>query len=190
MMPNGAEMASGVYGAWRLLRLDPQGMAFFDDSNEGFWKSFYAAVLVAPGYAIIVALHLSELQPTAGFFHVLTIETLAYAIGWLAFPVAAYHLCEWIGKEAGYVSYIVAFNWSKVIQLCLYLPVSLLNASDALPAGLEPLLDLMITLAIIAYQWFVTKIALGMSGFGPASFIVLDIVIGLMIASVTDGMIR
>ena len=190
MMPNGAEIASGVYGAWRMLRFDPRGMAFFDGTVEGFWKSFYAAVLVAPGYAIVVALHLSADPPATGFLHLLSIEVLAYVVGWLAFPLAAFHLCEWIGKTAGYVVYIVAFNWSKVIQLCLYLPATLINEAGLLPTGLEPLLDLLVALVIIAYQWFVTKVALGMSGFGSAGFIMLDFAIGLLIISVTDGMIR
>jgi len=33
---------------------DTRGLALFDLSLEGFWKSFAAALLVAPAYAIVL----------------------------------------------------------------------------------------------------------------------------------------
>ena len=43
MIPSLHEIFYGVFGAWRLFRLDPKAMAYFDNSVEGFWKSFFAA---------------------------------------------------------------------------------------------------------------------------------------------------
>ena len=48
MIPSPLEIAYGIYGAWRLARLDVTGMEVFDRTVAGFWKSFFAAVLVAP----------------------------------------------------------------------------------------------------------------------------------------------
>ena len=58
--PPAQEILSGLYGAWRLLRRDPQqAEACFRADATGFWNSFFAAVLVAPGYAVLVGLHLA-----------------------------------------------------------------------------------------------------------------------------------
>ena len=53
-MPSYAEIQRSVQAAWLLARGDTRGMALFDLSLEGFWKSFAAALLVAPAYAIVL----------------------------------------------------------------------------------------------------------------------------------------
>ena len=42
------EVFKGLYGAWRLLLGDRGAVALFDDSIMGFWKSFFAAILILP----------------------------------------------------------------------------------------------------------------------------------------------
>ena len=51
------EVTAALYGSWRLARLDPGGMAYFNRTVEGFWNSFFAAVIVAPGYIEIGRAH-------------------------------------------------------------------------------------------------------------------------------------
>ena len=51
-MPDREEVLGALYGAYRLARIDPAGMTYFNLSFEGFWRSFFAAVLVAPAYAV------------------------------------------------------------------------------------------------------------------------------------------
>ena len=45
-----------IYGAYRLARLDAAGMSYFDTSVAGFWRSFFAAVIIAPFYAMLLAI--------------------------------------------------------------------------------------------------------------------------------------
>ena len=54
LMPDRAEVLRSLYGAYRLAFLDQSGMAHFNLSVDGFWRSFFAAVLVAPGFAVLV----------------------------------------------------------------------------------------------------------------------------------------
>ena len=49
-IPSLRETLIGIYGAWRLARLERGAMSYFDASAEGFWKSFSAAALLLPGY--------------------------------------------------------------------------------------------------------------------------------------------
>ena len=65
MMPDRQEVASSLYGAWRLACLDESGMGYFNISVEGFWRSFFAAVLLAPVY--MLAIGQSLMTPEGGF---------------------------------------------------------------------------------------------------------------------------
>ena len=47
-MPDHDSVIRSIYGAWRLALLDPSGLNWFDVSIEGFWRSFFAAAIVAP----------------------------------------------------------------------------------------------------------------------------------------------
>ena len=66
-------------GALRLAQMDRGGLAFFDRSVAGFWRSFYAAALVLPIY--ILTLLLIDRMPTdVGAW---ALEGIAYAVSWL-----------------------------------------------------------------------------------------------------------
>jgi len=189
MMPDGREVAASVYGAWRLLRLDTGGLNFFDASVEGFWKSFYAAAIVAPGYIILVAIHLAEAEPAAGPLRIVLVQSIAYVISWVAFPLLIYYLCEAIGRQNRFLLYIVAFNWAKVIQMGIYLPITALTGTDVLPQQVAGLINFGVTLLILAYEWYITRHALEVSGFGAVGIVALDLMLSVLITVVADGMV-
>ena len=99
-MPSFRDIVYGIYGAWRLARLDPGAMTHFDRTVEGFWNSFFAAVIVAPGYALIILFDLAQVEVEAGALRIFLVQLLAYTTGWVAFPVVVHHVCEAIGKRA------------------------------------------------------------------------------------------
>lgn len=188
-IPTAQEIAYRLYGAWRLLRLDPGGMAFFDGRVASFWNSFFAAVLVSPAYAIIVLLSLSEGDPVAGPLDTFLVEVIAYVISWVAFPVAFHALVDLLDRHGRYIGYIVVFNWAKVIQMGLYLPAILLGAAGILPKEMTNLLFVLITFAVLGYEWFLTKVALEVSGMAAAGIVALDLVLGVMITWYADRII-
>ena len=48
MMISPREITLGLYGAFRLALLDVRGMAYFNCTEAGFWRSFTAAAIAAP----------------------------------------------------------------------------------------------------------------------------------------------
>lgn len=188
-MPTGAQIAAALYGAWRLLRLDRGGLSFFEQTPEGFYRSFYAALLVAPGYVILITIHLAGIESQAGSLRILAVESIAYVISWTAFPLLMYRIADAIGRSSSYIVFIVAFNWSKVIHMVIFLPVSVITFSGILPTALSGLLNVTATIAILAYQWFVTRTALDIGGFAAVGLVLLDVIIGIIITAVSDGMI-
>ncbi len=189
-MPSFRDIVYGIYGAWRLARLDPGAMTYFERTVEGFWKSFFAAVIVAPGIALIIAFNLSQLETEASGLRIILVELCAYVIGWTAFPLAVHHLCQAIDKREAFIGYIIAFNWSNVIQVAVFLPTIGLVASGIISEESGWILRLIVRALILGYEWFITKTALGVRPMSAAGFVVLDFVIGLIIHTVTLGMIR
>jgi hypothetical protein len=189
-MPSYREIVYGIYGAWRLARLDRGAMSYFDRTREGFWKSFFAALIVAPGFAIIITYELAQAEIGSGALRLILVETLAYGLGWVAFPVVVHQICEAIGKREAYIGYIVAFNWSKVIQMAVFLPAIGLIALGVLPGDSGSLLRWIVSIMILFYQWFVTRTALAVTAAGAVGFVVLDFVIDLIIHMITLGMLR
>ena len=115
-------------------------MSYFDRTQAGFWKSFFAALIVAPGFVIILTYELAQADIGSGALRLILVETLAYGLGWVAFPVIVHQICEAIGKREAYIGYIVAFNWSKVIQMAVFLPAIGLIALGVLPGDSGSLL--------------------------------------------------
>jgi hypothetical protein len=189
MTPSWSEISFGVFGAWRLFRLDPKGMTYFDTSLEGFWKSFFAAVLVAPAYAIILAIELSDAETIAHPASIVIIQTLAYVISWLAFPLASFYVIQKMGRASRFVGYIVAFNWSSVIQLAIFLPFSLLAVSGVLPDPITNLIGLAAFIVIMGYKWFITRTALDITGPPAVGLVLLSVVIDLIVRGITNNII-
>ncbi|MHA1599724.1 MAG: hypothetical protein ACTSW2_02775 [Alphaproteobacteria bacterium] len=184
------DIVYGIYGAWRLARLDRGGLVYFDRSAEGFWKSFFAAALVAPAYLILVTIDLAERETSAGALRLLIVHASAYTLGWTVYPIFTRAICQAIGRDNAYISFIVAFNWAQVIQMIVYLPIIVLSALGLIPEGLSALLHVFVYSIILAYQWFVTRTTLDISSFAAIGFIALDLVISIVITGMADGMIR
>ncbi len=190
MTPNYRDIVYGIFGALRLARLDAGAMSYFERTPAGFWKSFFAAVIVAPGFAIIIAYEFTQVEIEAGALRILMVEILAYVLGWAVFPVLVHQICAVIGKREAYIGYIVAFNWSKVIQMAVFLPFLGLVAIGALPGNSGSLLLLVITILILCYEWFITRTALAVTAMGAAGFVGLDLMIDLVVRRITIGMLH
>jgi hypothetical protein len=181
-MPDREEVLSALYGAYRLAWFNVSGMTYFDLTVEGFWHSFFAAVLVAPAYAVLVGLRLSVAEVNIAL--VFLTETIGYVLAWCAFPAVALVLTRLLGLDRNYVALIVAHNWSAVLQMAAFVAVVLVGG--ILPAALGTLLVALTTLAILVYQWFVIRTALQTSGGVALMLLLVDLVITSLISAAAD----
>jgi hypothetical protein len=176
-----AEIGPGIYGAWRLAHFDPDGMRFFDRSIRGFWRSFYVAVLAAPLWIIILAVQISQSHIGGGWARLVIAESIAYIVGWVAYPLAAFYLTRLIDREQQYVGFIVALNWGTLLQLAVMVPAHIIAGFNLLPVGLGMLIFYGALVATMVYEWFITRTAIGLSGLAAASFVLIDIVITVLV---------
>lgn len=182
------EIVRSTYGTWRLAHGDAGGMAYFDATEEGFWRSFRVAILLLPVQFLILALQLAIRPSGADLARVVSVDLIAYAIGWMAFPLAAHYLVMAIDREREYVGYIVAYNWSAILQTGVHLVMLTLVAGDMLPAAVLSVLGLVVFVALRAYVWFIAKAALGVGGMPAAGLVAVDVVIRVLLAEVKDAM--
>jgi hypothetical protein len=177
-MPAWPEISSSLYGAWRLARLDPGGMNYMNLSIDGFWRSFFAAVLAAPAYLIILMVQHARLDDDLTWLP----EISSYVLGWIIWPLAALMMARLIGLANNYIPYIIAYNWANVVHIHFLLFAAIITNGSVMPDGIATLLSLLATLAVLLYLWWVTRVALGASVGVAIGFIVLDILTGLLLS--------
>jgi hypothetical protein len=175
-------------GAWRLARLDPGGLRYFDATVEGFWQSFQAAIIAAPIYALLVLLRVDEHPLSSDPFRALLIEGIGYVISWTAFPLAVWYLTRALNVSQRYFAYMVAYNWAVVLQVLAYLPVAALAALGIIPAGLVTILALAVTAAVLYYQFFIARTALQVDVLPALGIVVLDFTLGILLDTIETAM--
>lgn len=177
---------SSIYGAYRLARFDAKGLTFFNVSVDGFWHSFFAAVLVAPGYMILVAQGLlgapDGYVPWAFMVHV-----ASYLVSWIIFPLVALVVTDMLKLGHRFTPLIVAVNWSSVIEVGVFLLAIAL--ATILPAGPGGTIIIAVTIGIIAYQWFVIRTALQTTGTIALALVLFNLVTNLMLEKLTERLL-
>ena len=183
-----SDLSAGVYGAWRLAWADPGGLAQFDSSERGFWLSFWAAVIAAPAYALIVAISVSgqeDSAPPVDELRLLLVEGIAYVIGWTAFPLAMVTVADRLGRGQFYARYIVANNWGGLLEMTAFLPAVAVGAS--VPAF--SVLPALVAIAMFAYQWFIARTALELSNRQALVPVTVNFAIGVAVALVARALL-
>jgi len=190
-MITAAEIARGVQGAWRLARLDPGGMDEFDKTVEGFWRSFWAAGVLAPVYLFMMSMDFTTIDDQSSPVRFVAIETIALVIAWVAFPLLMFHVTKLIDREANYIGYVVAYNWSHLIQMLIILPVQVLSpiGPSGEIAGGAAFLLLVATIMILFYVGYIAKTALKISGPMAAGIVAIDYGLTLFINAIKLSML-
>ncbi len=193
-----AEIGPAVYGAWRLAFFDPNGMRYFDQSLNGFWRSFRLAIWLAPASFLADAISLSEMKVTGGWssigaegwFRVGAAELIGYVIAWTAFPLAAYYLARLIDRGDRYLGYIVADNWAGVIETPLFLLTILIAHAGIFPTGIGQLFPAVARILVLIYEWYIARTALNISGLGAFGIVLVGFFISVMINLATNEMMQ
>ncbi len=190
MIPSLSEILYAVFGAWRLARRDSGGLQQFDVTPAGFYRSFFAAVLILPVYVATLLLGWSDDPPAAEPLRIFLVYATAYVTGWVAFPVIVYGICDAMGKSQSYTTLIVALNWSSLIYLPGYLLITLLVQVDLVwLEALGGFLAIIYLLWVLYYHWFIARSALQVSTAAAAGIIFVEMAIDLTIQSITASLL-
>lgn len=176
-MISAAELSHAIRGAFRLTRFDADGLEDFDRSIDGFWRSFFAAVIVGPlqlllAFEVVGSMQLSE-SWLLGLF--------TYVVLWLAFPTLMLTVADRLDRRHRYVTFIVALNWSNLPQVLLLLLVYSPPVAALLPPDALQFIGSIALAYILVYEWFIAKTALDISSGKAAAIVALDSLVSIAI---------
>jgi len=178
-----AEAAYSIRGALRIARGDIGGLDHFDDSHERFWRSFWAAAYAAP--LIVVIYLVNDLpQPPKSWARYFLVNGLTYVIAFFLWPLVMVFVSRWLDREARFCRYIMTYNWAQVVGTGFHL-VILLIAVGMFPGKSAQVLIVFAYLVVLFYEWFITRLALDVTGLQAAGIVVLNVVVAIFLAVAT-----
>lgn len=187
-MVNTRDLSIALYGAWRFATLDRAATQFFENTPDALWKSFNAAWLALPAYALLVLLSFAHHPVDAGPLRILSVELIAYVIGWVLFPLVMVAFTDTAKCAANYYRFITAWNWSIVLQAYFFLGISAFSASGTVPESLGGLISLVATLAIFFYQGFIARTTLDVTVPVAVMVVVIDLAIAIGLSMVSRSL--
>jgi len=168
------EIRRGIWGAARFASFDSRGMYYFNQTLEGFWRSFLAALVSLPFFLAIDALTYRPTEP----IHYLNLA-LGYGISWIALPIVMIPVVIVLELRQAYVPFVIAYNWATVITYGLALVTVLLFYADN---SIGASLSLAFWVVSCLYRWFVAKVALDAGILIPLVVVVMDEVLSALIS--------
>ena len=187
MIPDGREIASSLHGAWRLLHMDRGAMRHFTVSVEGFWRSFFAAVLAIPYYALALPWGGAGEDDAALDGGTAAIVVTTIVLSWIAYPLVLAGIARWLDMRRNYVGYVIAHNWSSaLVAQALFLLLVLLELG-LVGAETYGLMQLGLLLGVLWYAWVVARIAGGAGILTACGLVLLAQLLDLLIVLLLLG---
>jgi hypothetical protein len=183
------EVQLAVGGALRLAIGDRRGLGFFDASIDGFWRSFRAALICYPLYLLLLGLRIAAPRWTAsGTGRIVLVETIAFVISWVAFPLLILHVSRWLGREHRFLAFTVAYNWSQIPQTALFALIAVDAAIGLVTPSTAHVAQLLAVAAVLVYEWYIARVALSVSGAQASVVVMVDLLLAAVIGRVTEAL--
>jgi hypothetical protein len=183
-MPTAAwlEVRMAFVGVLRLARGDRGGLSCFDRTLDGLWRSFRAALIAYPLYLLLLSMRVSvaEWQRSGGLW-IVAVETIAYVIAWVAFPLIILSVTRWMDRAHRFFDFMVPYNWSQVPQSALFVMVGFESESGVLGSPAASIIEVAAALGVLAYEWYIARVALDTTGYAAAFIVFVDLVLGTFI---------
>jgi hypothetical protein len=194
---NAAYVRTQLEVALRFARFEKDAVRDFDQSFDGFFRSFIGILLCVPFYVLIVladrsiaanapldmpGVDMPPLPPASLTFFAL--ESLNYLVNWIAFPLAMIFITRLIGAGGRYVPFIVAYNWTSCVVFALTIIPPVLYLSGLMPVALASSFSIPIILLAITYRFKVAREALDVSTLNAAGIVLFDLLLSLLIVMV------
>lgn len=181
-------VSSGLQAAFLLARGRSEGLHYVQADVDSVRRSFWALAVSAPA---IVCLQLIEwLQHTvptnAG--QVLALEMMSYVVGWLGFAVLSFYIVPLFNAAPQWGRFIVTWNWCNVVENML-LVAGCIPGLLHVPPPIDQAAQIITTGWALWIEWYATRVSLGVSGLAAASLVILDQLIGLMLAGLNPTLL-
>lgn len=158
--------------AWKLVKVDPKAMDYFDLSSDGFWKSFWAVALIIPVF-ILNLVYTSD----AGVSQPI-VSSLIYLV--TALPVTAivmYYFTKFLNISDHYASMIISYNWLSALTFNIVVIVTLLIITVLPSSQMAGIVIIMVRFYFGGYvAWFMYAKSLRISGWLAVGVLIFEVV--------------
>jgi len=179
------EVQLAVGGALRLAVGDRRGLGFFDASIDGFWRSFRAGLICYPLYLLLVSFRVPTAQwELSGVAPILIVETIAYVISWVGFPLLILPVSRHLGRDNRFLPFMVVYNWSQIPQTVLFVLVGLDTATGLLPPSGAHFAGFLAAVAALVYEWYIARVALAITGTQATLVIIIDLLLSTTVGRI------
>jgi hypothetical protein len=174
-------VTSGLHAAVLFARGRSEGLRYVESDMAGAARSFWAMPICLPAIICLRLMTWVEYGLPTDAGHAVGLDIMGYVVGWLAFALLSFRLAPLFGYGPRWPRFIAAWNWCNVIE-------NLLLVLGGIPglAGVPPIFDEAAQIFAIGWalwiEWFATRQALGASGGVAAVLVILDQLIGLVLA--------
>jgi hypothetical protein len=174
-------VSSGLHAAFLLARGRSEGMRYVQSDVDSVQRSFWAMAVSAP--AIICLQLIVWLQDTvpANAGHVLALDMMSYVVGWLGFVVLSFYIVPIFNAGPQWGRFIVTWNWCNVVENML-LVVGCIPGLLHAPPAIDEASQIITTGWALWIEWYAARVALSVSGLAAAALVILDQLIGLLLA--------
>lgn len=184
--PDRIEVATALYGAWRLIRGDAGGAAYFRTGRDGFWSAAWAVALVLPAHLLTIGVHVAD-DPMRSFgLGDLVRESEILVVGWFGYALLGFYVLRSVGKLGRFDAYMTAYYWTTVPLAYAETVLTLVRAMGVLPLPIENLVAIGFLMLVLWARWFVARTGLQVKGGEAAGVVfgtlIFDIVIGKVLS--------
>jgi hypothetical protein len=178
------EAARNVSAALGVLRYDRAAPYMIDADRAAVIRSFAVALLIAPLFALHRLLAYDGLEIAASGEKAVLVETLRYAVAWLAWPVVTFEIARGLGATARWPRYIALMNWIQLPAMILVLMAAAVAAvaPDAIRGGVLLVADLLLA----AWSMFAARLALEVSWLTALWLCALEFTIAVALSYFVD----
>ncbi len=180
-MPSRHEITTALFGAWRLMRFDAEGMRWFNLTIEGFWRSFFAALPVAPFFALLIYLDFHRQDEPVDVGREVFVTFLVYGAGWIIVPLVMVLVTKLLGMSRGFVPMMVAYNWTTVPQIIIQALAALPGGMGLISVELSGAILFTVVVYILVFEWFVIRTALQTTAMTAVAIVMLLETLGVLI---------
>ncbi len=185
-MLTGRYLALVFRATLRIVKLRADGIALFEGTPGGFWRSFWAAGLLAPLFFVTLLLEASHIEDGTAATRLVLVQAIAYVVNWVAYPLLMVYVADLLQRGPHYFRYMVAYNWFRLVEAAAIYPLVLLAAAGAVDVDALAFFSLIALSAMLLYDWFIAKAALDVDGTAAAGLVLIAFLLSLVIRGVAE----
>ncbi len=178
------EATNSLSGAFALLMRDEKGLEQFNQTSDGFWRSFSAIVLIIPIYLFASSTDWSAASGGEPKDFSAIKSLISLCVQWVIWPIVALFMMRALSCEKHYARYVTVFNWTTVLAMIIMAIPSVLIAAGLTNPRAGTFLIFMLLFITLYFEWYITSKALGTPMGLSAAIVAADFAVSLTIGSI------